>query len=185
MGLEPLSIILCLNIVGYGLILFKELNLLLAGKHWTNWKEYFNLIVKADIWILKFLAGLPQTVGQVEVIVCIFVECVEDGVYFNINLQILQYYSDNPLYFLGIRCCKQFSKCSDVIFGRINKLVQKIIELMYRKGRNLFAVAFYYIMSAQRKVTNSNPILMKAGVFIVVKSKVVLFCDIQAISDNL
>jgi hypothetical protein len=65
---------------------FKILNLLFAGQHRPNGVVQFDLIVKRNVFVLKFVACLQQTIGQIIKIVSILMESVQNSLYFDTDL---------------------------------------------------------------------------------------------------
>jgi hypothetical protein len=67
------------------LILSEKSDLFLACKHRSDGKENLYLIIKGNMRIFKLFTGLKETIGQVIVITCIFMEGIEYGINFNAN----------------------------------------------------------------------------------------------------
>jgi hypothetical protein len=126
-GLEPLSVVLCLHIVSYVLILLEEFDLFLAREHRADWEKNLDLIIKTDCWILKLPTGFEKTISEVEVVVCILMKSIEDSIYLNIDPQVLEDDPDDPLDFLSVGCGEQLAKGADVVFGRVHELVQHCV----------------------------------------------------------
>ena len=112
------------------LVLSKVSYLFLACQHGPDRKEDLYLIIKGDQWVFELLAGLQKTIGQVIVITCIFMECIENCINFNAHLQIFKNNPNYPLYFFSIRHGEQFPEDRYLIVRGGYQLIKHAIKFL-------------------------------------------------------